>query len=133
MGCERWILASGLALLAAACGGEADPAALTVDERGLAEFRACAVCHARTHPDDPKTPQLVGPSLFGVAGAPSARLSNYDYSPAMRRAALLWDDATLDAYIADPQAVVSGTRMSYPGEPDAEKRAAIVAYLKTLK
>lgn len=120
-------------VLAAACGGEGPPPPATAEERGLAEFRACAVCHARTDPADPATLTLIGPSLFGVAGAPSARLSGFDYSPAMRRANLVWDDATLDAYLADPQSVVSGTRMSYPGEPDAAKRAAIIAYLKTLK
>jgi cytochrome c len=121
-----------LALSAAACSKEAPPPA-TIEERGLAEFRACAVCHARTDPADPSTLRLTGPSLFGVAGAPSARLPDYDYSPAMRRAALVWDEATLDAYLAEPQAIVPGTRMSYPGEADPEARAAIIAYLKTLK
>lgn len=125
--------ALALAALLAACGAEEPAAPMTPEERGLAAFRACAVCHARTAPDDPGTPRLTGPSLFGIAGAPSARLADYAYSPALRRAALVWDDATLDAYIADPQALVPGTRMSYPGQPDAEARAAIIAYLKTLK
>ncbi len=121
-----------LALAAAGCGDKAPPPA-TAQERGFAEFRACAVCHARTDPADPRTMKLIGPSLFGVVDAPSARLSEYDYSPAMRRAVLIWDEARLDAFIAEPQAVVPGTRMSFPGEPDAQRRAAIIAYLKTLK
>lgn len=133
MSCRLRFFSLAVAAALPACSVKQDPEPRTPEERGLAEFRACAVCHARTGPSDPQTLRLAGPSLFGVAGAPSARLAGYDYSPAMRRAGLIWDDATLDAYIADPQAVVPGTRMSYPGEPDPAGRASIVAYLKTLK
>mgnify|MGYP002777541366 FL=1 len=125
---------SALWLLAlAGCGADEAAPAQTIEERGLSAFRACAVCHARTDPADPETPRLIGPSLFGVVGAPSARFADYDYSPAMRRANLVWDEATLDAYIEHPSAVVPGSRMSYPGETDADTRAAIIAYLKTLR
>ncbi|MFN0022816.1 MAG: c-type cytochrome [Parvularculaceae bacterium] len=136
---NNWTIAgAAAALMLGACGKpgpgappETGPA--TIEERGLAEFRACAVCHARTDPADPATPTLIGPSLYGVYGAPSARLADYDYSAGMRRAGLVWNEPTLDAYIADPQRVVRGTRMSYGGEADAQKRAAIIAYLKTLR
>ncbi len=133
MTCKGRLSVMALAVMLAGCGEAEPPRPQTIEERGLSGFRSCAVCHARTAPEDQRTPRLTGPSLFGVAGAPSARVSDYDYSPAMRRARLIWDDATLEAFIADPQGVVSGTRMSYPGEPDPEKRAAIVAYLKTLR
>lgn len=134
MSCHRRLTVFAIAGLLTACsGGGEGPAPQTIEERGLSEFRACAVCHARSDPSAPGTPRLIGPSLFSVFGTPSARLADYDYSPAMRRAALIWDEATLGAYIADPQAVVPGTRMSYPGEPDPAKRAAIIAYLKTLR
>lgn len=117
----------------AGCGGEPSPPPPSADERGLSEFRACAVCHPRTDPADPATPRLIGPSLFGIVGAPSARLADYDYSPAMRRAGVVWDEATLDAFIKTPQSVVAGSRMSFSGESDPDKRAAIIAYMKTLK
>lgn len=51
----------------------------------------------------------------------------------MREANVTWDDATLDAFIANPHDVVPKTRMAFVGESDANKRAAIIAYLKTLK
>jgi cytochrome c len=51
----------------------------------------------------------------------------------MKNARLVWDEATLDAYLADPQAVVPGTTMPFPGEPDADRRAEILAALKALK
>lgn len=76
---------------------------------------------------------MVGPSLFGVYGAKSAHVASYDYSQAMREANLNWDEATLDRFLTRPQEVVPRTRMAFVGEADANKRAAIIAYLKTLK
>ena len=66
-------------------------------------------------------------------GATSAHQAGFDYSPAMREANLTWDDETLGAFLENPHMVVPKTRMTFVGEPDAEKRAAIIAYLKTLK
>jgi cytochrome c len=42
---------------------------------------------------------------------------------------LVWDEATLDAYIADPESIVPGTRMSAPPVRDAQDRADLIAYL----
>jgi cytochrome c len=43
---------------------------------------------------------------------------------------LIWDFRTLDAYIENPRALVSKTRMSYRGMEDAQKRADLIAYLR---
>ncbi len=50
----------------------------------------------------------------------------------MKASGLKWDDATLDAYLADPQKIVPGTKMSFGGIKDAAKRKAVIEYLKTL-
>ena len=42
---------------------------------------------------------------------------------------LVWDPATLERYIADPEALVPGTRMSAPPLRDEQERADLVAYL----
>ena len=42
---------------------------------------------------------------------------------------LVWDESTLDAYVADPESVVPGTRMSSPPIRDAQDRADLIAYL----
>ena len=48
----------------------------------------------------------------------------------MKGADLVWDKATLDRFIADPDQVVSGNNMKpYGGLSSAEERAKIVAYL----
>lgn len=121
--------------LLSACGQE-QPAAdrpMTIEERGRAAYAACAVCHSVNDPAAPGYAGLVGPSLFNIYGAPSAHDAAYDYSQAMRSANLVWDEATLDAFLENPHKIVPRTRMSYAGESDPARRAAIVAYLKTLK
>jgi len=104
-----------------------DDAALA--EKGRRMFTVCAACHTTKEGD----PARVGPNLFGVAGRASASLPDFNYSPAMKAANLVWDDATLDTYLTAPMKMVPGTRMAYAGEPNPEKRAAIIAYLNTLK
>ncbi len=97
-------------------------------------FAPCAVCHTAAPPDTPAGKmRLVGPPLWGVYGRAAASVEGFAYSKAMREAGLTWDDATLDRYLADPQAALPRTMMSYAGEPDAAKRAAIIEYLKTLR
>ena len=44
-------------------------------------------------------------------------------------AGLIWDAATLDRYLADPDSVVAGTAISVPPVLDAQERAYLVAYL----
>ena len=46
---------------------------------------------------------------------------------------IVWDDKTLDAYIADPQKVIPGNVMPFAGIADAKQRADVVAYRQTLK
>ena len=43
---------------------------------------------------------------------------------------LTWDLVTLDAYLENPKALVSRTRMNFDGLKDAEDRADILAYLR---
>jgi hypothetical protein len=43
----------------------------------------------------------------------------------------VWDDARLDACLANPQAIIPGAIMAYR-QPKAKTRAAIIAYLKEL-
>lgn len=85
----------------------------------------CKTCHG-----DKSTP--AGPTLTGVAGAPIAGRKDYTYSAGLKAKGGTWTDAALDAYLAKPMAFAPGTRMMV-AVPDANNRAAIVAYMKTLK
>lgn len=88
----------------------------------------CAMCHSTV-----AGKKGVGPSLAGIANKRAGSLPGFAYSPAMKSSKLKWDKATLDRYLADPRKTVPGTKMIYAGQKDAGKRAALVAYLITLK
>lgn len=90
-------------------------------------FKQCAICH-KVAPGQ----HGLGPSLANVFGAKSGHGGGFRYSPAMQAADLTWNQANLDRYLDNPQAVVPGTTMAFAGVKDAAKRAEIIAYLKTL-
>ena len=121
---KAMIVASTLTTLlvspAAFAGGDA--------AAGKTVFAKCAICHS-TKPG--KT--MIGPSLFGVVGRRSASVDGYSYSDAMKKADKTWDEATLDAYLTDPKAMVAGTKMVFAGLPKPEDRANVIAYLETFK
>ncbi len=96
-------------------------------DAGKRLFRACQGCHtlaAERH--------MTGPSLAGLFGRRAGSLESFKrYSPAMRQSGLVWDAGTLDKFLADPQAVIGGNWMTFPGIADAEERAKLIAYLRT--
>jgi cytochrome c len=96
---------------------------------GQSVFKStCTMCHSNQAGQN-----KIGPSLFGVVGRKTASVPDYTYSPANKAANLTWDEATLDKYLESPRTVVPGTKMTYGGQKDAEKRANLIAYLATLK
>jgi cytochrome c len=66
------------------------------------------------------------------AGRARGTEAGYDYSPALKAAAITWDEKELDKFLQNPGADVHGTKMvvSVPGNDD---RQNVIAYLKTLK
>ena len=97
----------------------------TAGEKAYASH--CAVCHATT-PGENK----IGPSLAGIVGSKSGTVPGFNFSTAMKEANVIWDDANLDKYLANPSGFVHGTKMfvNLPSETD---RANVIAYLNTLK
>jgi cytochrome c len=87
----------------------------------------CRTCHTTQEGDN-----RLGPNLHGVVGRKAGSLPNYGYSHAMAESGLTWDEATLDRFIASPDAVVSGNNMKpYGGLASPEDRARIIAFLKS--
>ena len=85
----------------------------------------CGICHAV------ELPQTVfGPHLVDVFGRKAGAVREYRYSYEMRTSGIVWDEETLDALIASPQALVPGTNMYFRGVPDPAERAHIIAYLR---
>jgi cytochrome c len=95
------------------------------EERGKDLFvRRCSGCHAT---DSNKE----GPRLRGVFGRKAASVPGFAYSEAMQKSALRWDDATLERWLTDPDALVPDTDMAFRVK-DGDERKALIAYLKTL-
>ncbi|MBX7121877.1 MAG: PQQ-dependent sugar dehydrogenase [Opitutaceae bacterium] len=104
--------------------------AITDPGFGQSVFRRdCALCH---YAGPGSTGGGQGPSLVGVLGATAGKRSDFSYTKAMRESGLVWNEATLDRFLADPSVVVPGTTMVVK-VPQANSRRDLIAYLATLK
>ena len=100
----------------------ADPAA------GEALTRACAACHTF----DQGGADRVGPHMWGVVGRAKAGVEGFNYSSAMEAAGGSWTFENLNGFLQRPRDYLPGTSMSYAGMRDAEDRANMIAFLRTL-
>lgn len=129
------------ALMLVACSGEpprpdkpeapvvqvADVSQLTGDvEAGRVAFGQCRSCHTVE-----AGVNRVGPSLHGVVGRPVGHEEGYRYSTAMAAAGGVWDEQHLYNFLEKPRDVVPGTKMTFVGIKDGQRRADLIAYLKT--
>lgn len=95
---------------------------------GEKTFAACKVCHAVE-----AGVNKIGPSLHAVVGRKAGEVAGYTYSPANKNSGITWSPEKLFQYLEGPQRIVPGTKMTYPGLPDAQKRADVIAYLSAQK
>ena len=84
----------------------------------------CGTCHS-LNPDD----QRVGPTLRGVIGRHAGTLPGFSYSSGFAEADWVWDAARLDAWLADPQAMIPGNVMTYR-QDDPAIRHTVIAFLE---
>ncbi len=75
----------------------------------------------------------MGPRLGGVLDRPAGTIEGFRYSRAMKNSKIVWDEKSLDAYLAEPQKLVPGNLMPFSGIADPQKRSDLIAYLGTLK
>ncbi len=87
----------------------------------------CAACHT-IHASDPKRQ---GPTLEGVVGRKAGSVADFKYSAGFEKADWTWDEAHIDPWLTNPQAVIPGTIMAYK-QAKPEVRKAIIDYLKEL-
>jgi cytochrome c len=110
---------AALSLLSAAAPAEAagDPA------NGETLYGRCQGCHSIEV-------NRVGPRHQGLFGRKAGGLDDYSYSDAMAASGVVWDESTLDRFLAAPRDVIAGTKMPFSGMKDPQERADLIAYLK---
>ena len=115
-------LAAVFLVLAAAA-----PAAAEGDAaRGKRVFNKCKACHLLEDTGKKK----IGPHLAGIFGRKAGSIAGFRYSKAMKKADIVWDEKTIDAYIAAPRKFIKGNKMAFAGIRKAKDRADVIAYLK---
>lgn len=114
----RSLLAS-LAFLAP-CALAASPAQI---QAGAAVYTRCLACHSLEH-------DRTGPHHCGLLGRKAGSVQGFDYSDAMKRTKIVWDEKSLDRFLADPVKAVPGTSMGYAGIKDRQERTDLIAYLR---
>jgi cytochrome c len=125
---RSFVLRWGIITIALACAISGRAVAQDA-AAGEKDFVVCRACHQV----GPTAKDAVGPVLNGVVGRKAGTFPGYNYSAANKNSGLTWDEATLQKYLANPQAVVKGTKMIFPGVKDPTKLNDIIAFLKTYK
>ena len=111
-----FLIALGVAALLCICSTPVQA------QSGADAFGDCAGCHSVE-----KGMDSVGPSLYGIVGRRVSTEEGFSYSSAMKKQKFVWTENLLNRFIANPQAMIPGTTMTYSGMPDARQRAAIIA------
>ena len=116
---KSWALGLAALLAAGSALAQGDP------QRGQQVFQDnCSGCHVLTGPG------YAGPALTGVYGR-KAGAADFQYSDALKKSGIVWDDASLHSFLADPSKVAPGTAMNV-NVTDPQQRDDVIAYLKTL-
>lgn len=85
----------------------------------------CSDCHMVRGDTVKKAPPLTG--LFGRV---SGTWAGFDYSDAMKSAAIVWDEDTLTQFLKNPRGYVPKTKMPFNGLKRAGEAEDLIAYLR---
>jgi cytochrome c len=92
-------------------------------EAGRALYQSrCSACHSLDY-------NGVGPAHRGVFGRVAAQAPGFAYSDALKSSSNVWNEDTLDRWLADPEKFAPGQRMGI-NVPDAKDRSDLIAFLK---
>jgi cytochrome c len=89
---------------------------------GATVYRQCMICHSLDK-------NGIGPSHHNVFGRAAGSVANYSYSAALKASNIVWNETTLDQWLANPQGLVPGTKMMFSVD-NAQDRADVIAFLR---
>lgn len=116
-----------LALLAGLSGTAALSQSAGDPEAGADAFDSyCSDCHSVS----PRGLNKKGPTLYRVIGRHAGVQAGFHYSPQMAASGIVWTPEKINAYLANPRAVVPQGTMKFKGLPKAQDRADLIAYLR---
>lgn len=95
--------------------------------KGEAEAKICAECHPLEQGKNGS-----GPSLWNVVGRETASIADFNYSAAFSEIQSIWTFDALNRFLARPREIVPGTTMQMSGIDEPQRRANVIAYLRTL-
>ncbi|MBV61254.1 MAG: hypothetical protein CMH65_08135 [Nevskiales bacterium] len=112
----------GIGLLVAALLLPLVASAASDAKRGEKLYAArCGACHSIAD-------NGAGPRLRGVSGCLAGTQAGYDYSDALKKSGIVWNEQSLDRWLADPNKAVPGNKM-FVGVANAADRADLIAWL----
>lgn len=92
-------------------------------ERGKELYESrCIGCHSLDA-------NRIGPKHRGVFGRKAGAVSEFRYSTGVGSSTVVWNEATLDRWLTNPQGFIAGARMGFR-VGDAADRADLIAFLK---
>ena len=110
------------AMVAGAAPPTGDP------DRGARLFAQCAACHSL----EPGR-HLTGPSLSHVWGRKAGTVEGFlRYSPALKKAGVVWTESTLDPWLKNPQQLVPHNTMTFAGVKEDRERVDLMAFLRAV-
>lgn len=118
-----------LIIVCAIMAASAEAAFAQDAQKGEMVFHLCLPCHSI----GPGAQNKVGPELNGLDGRHSGNAPDFDYSDANKKSGIVWNEANFKKYIHDPQAMVPGTKMIFPGIKNDQQVNDLWAYVSQFK
>ena len=86
----------------------------------------CKACH--TVDKDGKNG--IGPNLHGMFGQKAGAVQGFQFSEAMLKSGIVWDDKTVGDYLKDPKGKVPDGKMVYAGLKQQAQLDDMIAFLR---
>ena len=82
----------------------------------------CIACHSIDV-------SMAGPSHRGVYGRKAGSVNDFEYSQALKKSNVTWNDKTLNKWLTNPEKLIPGQKMGF-SVSDKNERNDLIAYLK---